>query len=129
MKFIILIIGIFLSGWVSFTVYPPLNTVTTGLKEYYISSQLQLKRAGTTIETVKNTTVYQEIAKMFGIEQAKEAVKTPDSGDKAIIEKLFDYNLALWIAVLCGLLTLSIYFNIIAFIAFFFKPISFMMKK
>jgi len=66
---------------------------------------------------------------MFGIEQAKEAVKTPSSGDKAIIEKLFDYNLALWASVICGLLTLSIYFNIIAFIAFFFKPITFMMKK
>ncbi len=129
MKFIILLIGLFLSGWVSFTVYPTLNTVTTGLKEYYISSQVTLKKAGTTIDKVTSTTAYQEIAKMFGIEQAKEAVKTPDSGNKAAIEKLFDYNLALWISVLCGLLTLSIYFNIIAFIAFFFKPITFMMKK
>lgn len=129
MKFIIFIIGIFLSGWVSFTVYPPINTVTTGLKEYYISSQVTLKKAGTTLDTVKNTTAYQEIAKMFGIEQAKEAVKTPDSGNKAVIEKLFDYNLALWISVLCGILTFSIYINIIMFIGFFFKPITFFMKK
>ncbi len=95
MKFIILLIGLFLSGWVSFTVYPTLNTVTTGLKEYYISSQVTLKKAGTTIDKVTSTTAYQEIAKMFGIEQAKEAVKTPDSGNKAAIEKLFDYALGL----------------------------------
>jgi hypothetical protein len=66
---------------------------------------------------------------MFGIEEAKEAVKSPESGDKAVIEKLFDYNLALWISVLCGVLTFSIYINIIMFIAFFFKPITFFMKK
>lgn len=101
MKFIVFIIGIFLAGWVSFTVYPPLNAVTTGLKEYYISSQVTLKKAGTTLDVVKDTTVYQEIAKMFGIEQAKEAVKSPASGNKAAIEKLFDYNLALWASVLC----------------------------
>jgi hypothetical protein len=129
MKFIILFIGIFLAGWVSFTVYPPLNTVTTGLKEYYISSQITLKKAGTTIDKVTSTTAYQEIAKMFGIEQAKEAVKSPSSGNKAVIGKLFDYNLALWISVFCGLLTLSIYFNVVAIIAFFFKPVTFFMKK
>lgn len=129
MKFIIFIIGIFLSGWVSFTVYPPLHTFTTGLKEYYISSQVTLKKANTTLDKVTSTSAYQEIAKMFGIEQAKEAVKTPSSGNKAIIEKLFDYNLALWISALCGFLTFSIYMNIIMFVAFFFKPITFLMKK
>jgi len=129
MKLIILLIGIFLSGWVSFTVYTPLKAFTTGLQKYYISSQVALDKANTTFDKVASTTAYQEIAKLFGIEQAKEAVKTPSTGDKAIIEKLFDYNLALWASLICGLLTLSVYFNIIAFIAFFFKPVTFMMKK
>jgi len=129
MKIIIFIAGLLLSIWVSTTVYTPMHAVTTGLKEYYISSQITLKKAWTTLDTVKNTTVYQEIAKMFGIEQAKEAVKTPDSWDKAIIEKLFDYNLALWFSIFCGVLTFSIYMNIIMLIAFFFKPVTFFMKK
>lgn len=129
MKLIILVLGILLSSWVSFTVYPPIHTVTTGLKEYYISSQVTLKKAGTTLSAIKTTTAYQEIAKMFGMEAAKDAVITPESGNKATIEKLFDYNLALWISVLCGVLTFSIYINIIMFIAFFLKPITFLMKK
>lgn len=91
---------------------------------------MTLKKAGTTIDAVKNTTVYQDIAKMFGIEQAKEAVKTPNSGgNKAIIETLFDHNLALWISVLCSVLTFSLYINLVMFIGFFFKPITFFMKK
>lgn len=129
MKFIILIAGILLSVWVSVTVYTPIHTFTEGLKKQYISSQLVIKKAGTTLDTITSTTAYQEIAKMFGIEQAKEAIKSPNTGNKDIVEKLFDYNLALWISVWCGFLTLSIYFNIIALLAFFFKPITFMMKK
>ena len=129
MKFIILIAGLLLSIWVSVTVYTPIHTFTTGLQKQYISSQLAIKKAGTTFDAITSTTAYQEIAKMFGIEKAKEAIKTPKTGDKDIIEKLFEYNLALWISVWCGLLTLSVYFNLIAFIAFFFKPITFMMKK
>jgi len=129
MKIIILITGLILSIWVGATIYPTANTFTKGLKEYYISSQVTLKKAGTTIDAVKNTTVYQDIAKMFGIEQAKEAVKTPDSGNKAVIEKLFEYDLALWFSVFCGFLTFSLYMNLVMFIAFFFKPITFFMKK
>lgn len=101
MKFIILIAGILLSIWVSVTVYTPLHTFTTGLQKQYISSQLAIKKAGTTLDTITSTTAYQEIAKMFGIEKAKEAIKTPNTGDKDIIEKLFDYNLALWISIFC----------------------------
>lgn len=90
---------------------------------------MTIKKAGTTIDQVKNTTAYQEIAKMFGIDQAKEAVKTPDNGNKAVIEKLFEYNLALWFSVFCGFLTFSLYINLVMFIAFFFKPITFFVKK
>ncbi len=129
MKFIILIAGIILSIWVSVTVYTPTKAFVWGIKEVYISSQLAVKKTGNTIEKITSTTAYQEIAKMFGMDQAKEAVKTPSFWDKSSVEKLFDYNLALWISVLCGLLTFSIYFNIIAFIAFFFRPITFLMKK
>ncbi len=129
MKAIIFIAGLILSIWVSTTVYPTANTFTKGLKEYYISSQVTLKKAGTTLDKVTSTTAYQEVAKMFGIKQAKEAVTTPDSGNKAVIEKLFEYNLALWFSVFCGFLTFSLYMNLVMFIAFFFKPITFFMKK
>lgn len=126
---VILIVWVFLSCWVGFIVYTPVQDVTTGLKEYYISSQVTLKKAGTTLDKVTSTTAYQEIAKLFGVEQAKKSVMTPEKGNKAVIEKLFDNNLALWISVWCWLLTLSIYFNIIIFLAFFFKPITFFIKK
>lgn len=129
MKIIILIAGIILSTWVSVTVYTPVKVLVWGIQEVYISSQVAIKKTGTTVDKITSTTAYQEIAKMFGIEQAKESVKTPSSGNKAIIEKLFGYNLALWTSVICGILTFSIYMNIIMFIGFFFKPITFFMKK
>lgn len=129
MKFVILIAGMILSVWVSVTVYTPVKAFTNGIKEVYISSQVAVKKTGNTIEKVTSTAAYKEIAKMFGMDQAKAAVKSPTAWDKNVIEKLFDYNIALWISVLCGFLTFSVYFNIIAFFAFFFKPVTFLMKK
>jgi len=129
MKIILLIAGIILSVWVSVTVYTPVNNFVGGVKEVYLSSQVAVKKTGNTIDAITNTTAYQEIAKMFGIEKAKEAVMTPDTGSKDAITKFFEYDIALWISVITWFLTLSIYFNIISFIAFFFKPITFMMKK
>ncbi|MFA6079966.1 MAG: hypothetical protein WC753_00595 [Candidatus Gracilibacteria bacterium] len=129
MKFILLIAGLILSTWVSVTIYTPVSQFVTGIKEVYISSQIAVKKTGNTLDAITNTTAYQEIAKMFGIEKAKEAVTTPTKGDKDIVTKFFDHNIALWISVLCGFLTLSVYFNIITFLAFFFKPVTFLMKK
>lgn len=129
MKLVLLIAGIILSTWVSVTVYTPVKQFVTGVQEVYISSQVAVRRTGNTIDAITNTAAYQEIAKMFGIEKAKEAVTTPNTGDKESVERLFEYNIALWVSIICGLLTLSVYFNIISFIAFFLKPVTFLMKK
>jgi len=101
MKIFLLIIGIILSVWVSVTVYTPVNNFVGGVREVYLSSQIAVKKTGNTIDRITDTTAYQEIAKMFGIEKAKEAVMTPDGGDRDVVTKLFDYNLALWISVIC----------------------------
>lgn len=134
MKLMIFLVGLVLSVWVGFTVYSPVNEFVIGVKKVYIQSQTIQRtvtdKSGVVINTI--TDAYQEMARMFGIEVAEDTAKEEvinTSDQKDVLERLFDHNIALWVSVICGALTMSLYFNIIWFIAFFFKPITFLMKK
>ncbi len=136
MKIIIFIIGIVLSLWVSIAVYSPTQAFVTDIKEIYLKSKATQRTISRKSEETINTITesYKEIARVFGVKVAEENIKnevtTPTpAGDRDPVENLFDHNIALWIATGAGLTTLSIYINIISFFAFFFKPITFLMKK
>jgi hypothetical protein len=90
-----------------------------------------VQKSGNTVNTI--TDAYKEIARVFGVEvaeeSAKEEISTPTpAGDRDPIEQLFEHNIALWIAAGTGFMTFSLYLNILSFIAFFLKPVTFFMK-
>lgn len=79
------------------------------------------------------TDAYKEIARVFGVsvaeETAKKDISTPvASGTQDPVEALFKHNVALWLSALAGFLTMSIYLNVLSFIAFFLKPVTFLIK-
>jgi hypothetical protein len=108
--------------------------VTNIQKVYLQSKAIQrtvVQKSGTTVNTI--TDAYKEIARVFGVqvaeESAKQEVSTPiASGTKDPVEQLFQYNLALWLSVGVGFMTLSLYLNLLSLIAFFLKPVTFLMK-
>ncbi len=62
-------------------------------------------------------------------ESAKEEVSTPvASGTRDPIEQLFQYDLAFWLSAGVSFMTLSLYLNLLSLVAFFFKPVTFLMK-
>lgn len=136
MKLIIFLVGFILSVWVGVTVYGPVDGFVTDIKEIYLKSKATQRTISQKSETTINaiTDTYKEIARVFGVKVAEESVKedisTPTpSGTRDPIEQLFQHNIALWIAMASGFLTLSLYLNILSFIAFFLKPVTFFMKK
>lgn len=135
MKLIVFSVGLILSIWVSVTVYGPTRAFVTDIQKVYLQSKAVqrtiVQKSGTTVNAI--TDAYKEISRVFGVkvaeENAKEEVTTPaPAGTKDSIEQLFEHNIALWISVAAGLMTLSMYMNIIGFIAFFMKPLTFFMK-
>ncbi len=107
----------------------------TSIQKVYLQSKAiqrtVVQKSGTTVNTI--TDAYKEIARVFGVsvaeETAKKEVSTPvATGTQDPIEKLFNHNLALWISTFAGFMTLSLYLNILSFIAFFLKPVTFFMK-
>lgn len=136
MKLIILIVGIVLSVWVSITVYTPTQAFVTDIKEIYLKSRATQRTISQKSETTINTITesYKEIARVFWVEVAaenmREEVSTPTpTGAWDPVEQLFEHNIALWIATAAGLMTLSLYINIITFFSFFLKPVTFLMRK
>ena len=136
MKLIIFIIGLILSVWVAVAVYTPTQAFVTDIKEIYLKSRATQRTISQKSETTINTITesYKEIARVFWVkvaeENMKEEVATPaPTGERDPVEQLFEHNIALWIAAGAGFMTLSIYINIISFFAFFFKPVTFLMKK
>lgn len=135
MKLIIWIIGILLSTWVSYVVYTPTQKFVNEIQWMYIKSKVIQKTFEEKTDTFSKTFTksYKEVARVFWIKAAEENIKkeiteTTTVDEKNAIEKLFSYNIALWVSIVCGFLTLSVYLNIIGFISFFLKPITFFMK-
>lgn len=135
MKLIIWIIGILLSVWVSYVVYTPTQKFVNEIQWMYIKSKVIQKTFEEKTDTFSKTFTesYKEVARVFWIKAAEENIKkeiteTTTVDEKNAIEKLFSYNIALWVSIVCGFLTLSVYLNIIGFISFFLKPITFFMK-
>lgn len=135
MKLIIFSVGLILSVWVSVIVYTPTQAFVTDIKEIYLKSKATQRTINQKSEATINTITesYKEIARVFWVKVAEESVKeevtTPTPAwKKDPIEQLFGHNIALWIAAGAGLMTLSMYMNIIGFITFFMKPLTFFMK-
>ena len=135
MKLVLFLVGVVLSVWVAVTVYAPVQSYVTSVQKVYLQSKAiqrtVIQKSWTTVNTI--TDAYKEIARVFGVEVAEETAKkevsTPvASGTQDPIESLFNHNLALWFSTFTGFLTLSIYLNILTFIAFFLKPVTFFMK-
>jgi hypothetical protein len=135
MKLILFLVGVILSVWVSVIVYTPAQWFITNIEKVYLQSKAiqrtVVQKSGTTVSTITDT--YKEIARVFGVkvaeESAKQEVSTPvASGTKDPVEQLFQHDLALWLSVWVGCMTLSLYLNLLSFIAFFLKPVTFLMK-
>lgn len=135
MKLIIFLVGLVLSAWVSVVVYSPVQSFVIDIQKVYLQSKAiqrtVVQKSGNTVNTI--TDAYKEIARVFGVEvaeeSAKEEISTPTpSGTRDPIEQLFEHNIALWIAAWVGFMTFSLYLNILSFIAFFLKPITFFVK-
>jgi hypothetical protein len=135
MKILVLLVGIVLSLWVGFTVYGPTQIFVTDIKEIYLASKVTQRtisqKSAATINAITDS--YKEVARVFWVKVAEKNIKdeitTPTPwGAKDPIEKLFQHNIALWVAFGAGFTTLSVYFNIIWLIAFFLKPVTFFMK-
>lgn len=120
----------------SVVIYSPVEAFVTSIQKVYLQSKAiqrtVVQKSGNTVNTI--TDAYKEIARVFGVkvaeESAKEEVSTPTpAGKRDPVEQLFEHNIALWIAVAGGFMTFSLYMNILSFIAFFMKPVTFFMKK
>lgn len=135
MKLIIFLVGLVLSIWMSVVVYTPVQSFVVDIQKVYLQSKAiqrtVVQKSGNTVNTI--TDAYKEIARVFGVEvaeeSAKEEISTPTpAGTKDPIEQLFEHNIALWIAAGCGFMVFSLYLNILSFVAFFLKPITFFVK-
>lgn len=135
MKLILFLVGLVLSIWASVVVYSPIQSFVVDIQKVYLQSKAiqrtVVQKSGNTVNTI--TDAYKEIARVFGVEvaeqSAKEEISTPTpAGIRDPIEQLFEHNIALWIATGVGFMTLSLYLNLLSFIAFFLKPVTFFMK-
>lgn len=135
MKLIIFLVGLVISIWVGVIVYSPVQSFVIDIQKVYLQSKAiqrtVVQKSGSTVNTI--TDAYKEIARVFGVEvaeeSAKEEITTPTpAGTKDPIEQLFEHNIALWIAAGTGFMVFSLYINILSFIAFFLKPMTFFVK-
>lgn len=135
MKLIIFLVGLIISAWISVIVYAPVESFVVDIQKVYLQSKAiqrtVVQKSGSTVNTI--TDAYKEIARVFGVEvaeeSAKEEISTPTpAGTKDPIEQLFEHNIALWIAAGAGFMVFSLYLNILSFVAFFLKPITFFVK-
>jgi hypothetical protein len=136
MKLILFFVGITLALWTGAMVYNPVQTFVTDIQKVYLQSKAIQRtivdKSGTSLNTI--TDAYKEIARVFGVDvadkNAKQEVSTPvPNGTKDPIEKLFEYNIAFWVSAGVSFMVLSLYLNMISLISFFFKPLTFFMKK
>ncbi len=136
MKLIIFLIGLILSVWVGVIVYSPVQWFVTNIQKVYLQSKAiqrtVVQKSGTTVNTI--TDAYKEISRVFWVKVAEESAKweltTPIAAwAKDPIEQIFQYNIALWLSVAVSFMTLSLYLNVISIIAFFLKPVTFLVKK
>ncbi len=134
MKLILFLAGAILSIWVSVSVYRPVQEFVVGVEKVYIQSKVvkkeYMQKTDTAISSISES--YKEIARVFGIEVAEKAAKEEILPAKKWeidpIEKLFTYDIAFWLSFAAGSMTMSLYLNVLAIIAFFLKPITFFMK-
>lgn len=132
-RLIIFLIGVWVSLAAGVYVHQPAEKFIDSAEKSY----LRMRALEDTITTWAGDLIdefsdkYNEFTRLFGREVAEKEVQEEIIKEEDIyfLDKVFEYDIPKWISIIVWVLTLSVYFNIISFLAFLLKPVLFLMPK
>lgn len=114
--------------------YEPIQETITMIEDVYVKMRsyesVMEETATGTLDRIAN--VFNEVNRLLGREVAEEKVReniVTSPEEKALLDKLFEQDLALWISAACSLFVFSLYFNLLSFIMLLFRPFLFLVPN
>lgn len=116
---------------VGFYLYEPVQKGVNMVEDIYVKMRsyesILEETTNGTLDRIAN--VFNEVNRLLGREVAEEKVRetiVTSPEEKALFDKLFEQNLALWISAATSVFVFSLYFNLVSFFLLLLKPFLFL---